>query len=149
MALLASTARLIWEMPQSALGAAALALSRVSGDALEISRDEGRVFVRSRSVGVSLGHFVFYTEEEVRWFRRDPLMKRHEHGHTFQSRRLGPLYLPLVGVPSVMRLLYAIGYRELTGKRWRRYYDGYPERQADRLGGITAEERAAQLASEP
>ena len=33
----------------------------------------------------------------------------HEYGHAVQSRRLGPAYLPLVGVPSVMRVAYAMG----------------------------------------
>jgi hypothetical protein len=50
------------------------------------------------------------------------------------------LYLPLVGVGSVSRGLYAVLYRELTGRRWRGYFDGWPESQADRLGGINREQ---------
>ena len=50
---------------------------------------------------------------------------------------LGPLYLPLVGVPSVLRVIYSVGYREVTGKQWQGYYDGYPEDWADRLGGVS------------
>ena len=63
----------------------------------------------------------------------------HEIGHTFQSGWLGPLYLVLVGVPSVARGVYAVAYREWTGRRWRGYFDGWPERQADRLGGVDRE----------
>lgn len=63
--------------------------------------------------------------------------------HSVQSRRLGPLYLPLVGVPSVARVAYAIGYRTVTGRRWGGYYEGWPERQADELGGVNRSLRPA------
>jgi hypothetical protein len=135
----------LWELPQNALGVLVLGAVKLGGQAREVSRDQGRWFVRTESLGISLGLFVFWSRGGNRWFRADPLMKRHEHGHTFQSRRLGPLYLPLVGVPSVLRVLYAMTYRELTGRKWRGYYAGYPERGADRLGGITRAERTAQL----
>jgi hypothetical protein len=75
-------------------------------------------------------------------------MHKHELGHRVQSRWLGPLYLPLVGLPSVARAVYAVTYREVTGKRWRGYFDAYPERWADELGGISRAERAAQQASD-
>jgi len=29
----------------------------------------------------------------------------HEYGHTFQSRRWGPLYLPIIGLPSAISAL--------------------------------------------
>jgi hypothetical protein len=137
-----------WELPQNLLGAAVLGAAWATGQVLGVQRDKQRLFVRSKGLGVSLGWFVFYCDDGNRYFRDDPLMKRHEHGHTFQSRRLGPLYLPLVGVPSVSRVLYAMAYREATGRRWRGYYDGWPERQADELGGIRREERLAALAAE-
>lgn len=138
----------LWELPQSALGALLLGALKARGKAPEVVHESGRWFVQTQTLGISLGLFVFWSRGGNRWFRADPLMKRHEHGHTFQSRRLGPLYLPLVGVPSVMRVIYAMAYRELTGTKWRGYYDGYPERGADRLGGIDARERAAQLGRE-
>lgn len=127
------------------LGAALLAGAKVSGEVLEIERDKQRLFVRSKSLGVSLGWFVFWSGDGNRYFGSDSLMKRHEHGHTFQSRMLGPLYLPLVGVPSVSRVVYAMAYREVTGRRWLGYYDGWPERQADELGGVDRKERLASL----
>jgi hypothetical protein len=74
----------------------------------------------------------------------DERTRAHEHGHTFQSRLFGPLYLPLVGVPSVSRVLYAIAYRELTGRRWQGYFDGYPEDWADELGGVDRRKAASE-----
>ena len=64
----------------------------------------------------------------------DALLIRHEYGHTIQSLILGPLYLPIVGIPS---LIWSVYYR----RKCRRfpalqYYSFYTERWADRLGHI-------------
>lgn len=101
------------------------------------TRERERLFVESEWVAVSLGYFVFWTEPRPsRHFFLDEATRDHEFGHTLQSRLLGPLYLPLVGLPSVSRVVYAIAYRELTGRRWRHYFDGWPEKQADRYGSV-------------
>jgi hypothetical protein len=136
-------AALLWEAPQCLLGAALLGAVRARGGVAGLEWDQGRLFARTPGIGISLGLFVFWFDEGNRYFRGDPLMRRHEHGHTFQSRWLGPLYLPLVGVPSTLRAAYAVLHREVTGRRWQGYYDGYPESWADRLGGISRAERAA------
>src|SRR6185369_10455986 len=94
----------------------------------------------------SLGYFVFYSRGEGRYFVLDERIRDHEWGHSFQSRLLGPLYLPLVGVPSIARVLYAVVFREVTGRRWEGYFDAYPEDWADRLGGVVRAGRATQRA---
>ena len=136
----------VWELPQNLLGLLVLAYCRVRGRVTSIQHEHDRVFVEVPGVGISLGSFVFWFGTGNRYFKPDPLMRRHEFGHTFQSRWLGPMYLPLVGVPSTMRAIYAVAYREVTGRRWLNYYEGYPERWADALGGISAEERRRELA---
>jgi hypothetical protein len=138
---LETTLQIGWELPQNLLGLALLGAERGLGTLRGMERRHGRLFVHSRLSAVSLGHFVFWSTGESRWFVLDENTRLHEYGHTFQSRWLGPLYLPLVGVPSLLRVLYAIGYRELTGKRWQDYFDGYPERWADELGGVRREYR--------
>lgn len=145
MVSLRSVALTLWELPQDALGLLLLGAARALGDVVALERDKGRLFVESRSLGVSLGYFVFWSRGRNRYFRADTLMKRHEYGHSFQSRWLGPLYLPLVGVPSVSRVLYGMAYREVKGTQWLNYYAGYPENWADRLGGISPAERDAAL----
>jgi hypothetical protein len=60
----------------------------------------------------------------------------HELGHAVQSRRLGPAYLIVVGAPSIARVLRVRASRGA----WRGYYDGWPEADADRLGGIVRDE---------
>ena len=68
---------------------------------------------------------------------------KHEQGHCRQSVMLGPLYLVVVGIPSALLnaltrlqssrydLLKRIGHEAY----WN-YYKVYPERWADRLGGV-------------
>ncbi len=127
---------LIWEQPQTVLGAVVLFQRWVLGRIERVECEGGRVLVLSRGGGVSLGLFVFYHERESRWFYPGAGLRDHEFGHTFQSRWFGPLYLLLVGLPSFARAGFAIVYREWTGRRWRGYFDGWPEKQADRLGGV-------------
>jgi len=126
----------LWELPQNVLGALNLALQRVTGNVRAVRRERGRCMVELVGDGaVSLGWFVFYGTRDNKFVPLGPENVDHEYGHSVQSRALGPLYIPLVGVPSTSRALYAMLYRTFTGKRWTRYYDGWPEKQADRLGG--------------
>lgn len=57
----------------------------------------------------------------------------HEYGHTIQSIILGPLYLPVISIPSGLwcNLPLAAGYRR---KNKVSYYDFYTEKWADDLG---------------
>ena len=53
---------------------------------------------------------------------------KHELGHTIQSKILGPLYLPTVGICSGLHCMFH--------NRKNNYYDFWTERWANRLGGI-------------
>lgn len=135
---------LAWEAPQTALGVVVLAVEAARGRIVNLEVEHGRLVVESTGTGISLGHIVFWSRESGRWHDLDLRNRAHELGHTKQSRLLGPLYLPVVGLPSISRAAYALVYREVTGHPWTRYYEGYPENWADRLGGVQREkERAA------
>lgn len=56
----------------------------------------------------------------------------HESGHSKQSKILGPLYLPFVGLPSLMVNIYA----RIADKDNRWYYKQPWEAWADKLGGV-------------
>ena len=74
--------------------------------------------------GLSLGNFVYL---------RPPVydkMVRHEYGHCLQSRLLGPFYLLVIGLPSLLWALWWHPGRSVD------YYSFYTERWADRLGGV-------------
>lgn len=79
---------------------------------------------------MGLGMFIFYGAGER------PEKERilvHEWGHTIQSLILGPLYLPVIGLPSVIWATAprCIRYRKRTGKR---YTDLYCEKWASATG---------------
>jgi hypothetical protein len=133
-----------WELPQNVLGAANLALHVVRGGVRRVEMERERLFVEiAGDAAISLGYFVFWSAHDNRYVPVGPENRDHEYGHSVQSRLLGPLYLPLVGVPSMSRVAYAVGYRTVTGKRWSGYYSGWPERQADQWGGADTSLRPA------
>lgn len=114
----------LWQLPQNLLGLLLIILYRAEPFFIYHGRTEYKVW-RSKRMrgGISLGKYILLGRE-VR--RLDVL---HEHGHQVQSLWLGPLYLLIVGLWSVLRAglnLYAPGH----------YYDAFPEDWADRLGGV-------------
>ena len=76
--------------------------------------------------GISLGFFILMGGPH-----NDAIL-RHEYGHCIQSMILGPLYLPVVGIPSLVRSLVW----QIADRPDRTYYLGYPEKWANRLGGM-------------
>ncbi len=121
----------IWQLPQHILGLIVLTVVRRHYQAL-VRRAlpyDARLYrfdPRSHEWGVSLGNYVFLSTGY------DHVTIRHEYGHCRQSRLLGPLYLIVVGVPSIIRATYW-WIRRLPA---RDYYRGYPEAWADRLAGV-------------
>jgi hypothetical protein len=134
---------LAWEAPQTALGVAMLGAEAARKRIVQIEVEDGRLVVESSGTGISLGHVVFWSRENSRWHDLDLRNRAHELGHTRQSRLLGWLYLPIVGLPSISRAGFALLYREVTGRPWTRYYEGFPENWADRLGGVDREKEQA------
>ena len=122
----------VWQFPQNLVGVVfgcflkgKRRLSGIHGIPPEIRL----VGARNMRGGISLGNFVYL---------RPPVyerMARHEYGHCLQSRLLGPLYLPVIGLPS---LLWAIWWHP---GRPVGYYTFYTERWADRLAGIERNHR--------
>jgi hypothetical protein len=126
----------LWELPQNTLGVAYLLIKTARGSVMSRSLERSRLFVKVRHGAVSLGLFVFWSDTGDGVFTLDERNRLHEYGHTIQSRILGPLYLPVVGIPSVSRVIYAHRYYKKHGKEWTGYYRGFPENWADRLGNV-------------
>lgn len=74
--------------------------------------------------GISLGRYIIVSQ-----FAGKKMVK-HEYGHCLQSRRLGWLYLIVIGLPSIL-------HAGLCRCRRHSYYDFFTERWADKLGGVT------------
>lgn len=127
----------LWELPQNVLGILTLAVERIAGNIIRIEEKEGRYLIELRGEGgVSLGIFIFHSKRDSKYVPMGLENRDHEFAHAVQSRMFGPLYLLVVGLPSVMRVFYAMAHRRIHGRRWGGYYDGWPENAADRLGGV-------------
>ena len=74
---------------------------------------------------MSLGNYIF-----VNTMSTDIDIK-HSHGHSKQSRILGPLYLVIIGIPSLLHLIM-YGICSKIGFSWN-YYRFYTELWANKL----------------
>ncbi len=124
--------RFLWELPQNLLGAVVWLVVRRTVS--ETTIEHGRFFFHVPNFGVSLGSFVFWSNTDDAVIKINPDNKVHEFGHAVQSLYFGPLYLLVIGLPSISRVLYGMLYYALTKEKWQGYYAGYPERWADELG---------------
>lgn len=68
------------------------------------------------SGGISLGPFAFLSEHLS---TSEPHIAHEVDGHTVDSKKFGPLYLFIVGIPSLLNA--AFGFTKC-------YHDFYPER---------------------
>ena len=119
-----------WCLPQTVLGLAAGALAVLAGG--RASPFRGATVVRSarlRSLGaVCLGPVILVPDTAT------TELVRHEWGHFRQHLRLGPLYLLVIGLPSV---LHAARHAR-RGGGFPSYFHFYTEAWADALGGVYA-----------
>jgi hypothetical protein len=76
---------------------------------------------------VSLGSFMFVSN------MNDPELLAHERGHTTQGMILGPLFLLLIGLPSIIWAACFADYRKRKGKT---YYEFYTESWANKIAGL-------------
>ena len=76
--------------------------------------------------GISFGPTIIVK----RPYEKNPDTWKHEYGHARQSLYLGPFYLFVVGVPSLLWAWYWNPSRGVS------YYSFYTEKWADKLGGV-------------
>lgn len=115
--------RFFWELPQNIFGLLWLLLNIIIKNINKIEILNRVIFIKLKNGGVSLGLFVFW--------RTDNYIKNHEYGHSIQSLFFGWLYLLIIGIPSLYNNLIS----RINKKILDSYYDRYPEKWADRLGG--------------
>lgn len=83
----------------------------------------------STNGSVSLGNLVFISRHTRNYERT----LKHELGHTIQSKYLGPLYLLVIGIPSILWAMARMMSRTLRKKD---YYSFYTEKWANELVGL-------------
>ncbi len=123
----------LWQLPQNLLGLVLVAVYGFGvpidfvGDPRYRRLPSSLIFLNKKiSGGISLGRYIIQNENSF----QDIRSSRHERGHSIQSMILGPLYLLVVGLPS---LLWAAWWNK---DRDRDYYLFFTELWADRLGGV-------------
>lgn len=123
----------IWQLPQNLLG---VLWRNIKKDSIitDISNNDiksvgAKAYLIKAGGAVTLGKYVFISQT----YRDQSITIKHECGHVKQSKMLGPLYLIVIGVPSILHrwLNDYIGCDEENG-----YSHFYTEKCADKLMGI-------------
>lgn len=115
----------LWQLPQNLLG---LIFVEVLKPEQTYDRKWALLHYSSRMKGgISLGRHIIVSEHMKDYNGRT---EAHEWGHSVQSRILGPLYLLVIGLPS---LLWAAIWSPERGVS---YYEFYTEKWADKLGKV-------------
>lgn len=109
----------IWQFPQNLC---ALVYMNRPFDRVDSPCRHYRRHGWSSSGSVTLGEYIFTNA------RVSLSTIRHEYGHIVQSRILGPLYLLVIGLPSILHA--AVHNRVCKGKEYNHFYT---ERWADSL----------------
>lgn len=122
----------LWQLPQNLAG---WCISRRSGSILmcEVNNEPVDIYFLKKFFGsaVSLGNYVI-VQSTARSESDFWVAVKHEYGHQKQSLYLGPLYLIVIGLPSLAGNIYArIAHKS---REW--YYSQPWEAWADKLGGV-------------
>lgn len=124
----------IWQLPQNLVGLFMLMWHKkfCKHEIKKISNADGIQYYLLKHVndcGISLGNYIFLDSD------RSVSKKavKHEYGHQLQSKRLGWLYLIIIGIPSVIGNII---YRKTKFKPYGDYYKQPWEKWADELGNV-------------
>lgn len=115
----------LWQLPQNLVGLFMLAWLRPEFSI--VFRTSKIYYSTEMRGGISLGRYIFLNEK---YWDGGGDSELHEYGHGRQSLYLGPLYLFVIGIPSI---LWAAWWNESRGVS---YYKFYTEALADKLGGV-------------
>jgi hypothetical protein len=111
----------IWMLPQNLLGLILRALYKGNDSIYEDSLVRRSTKMKG---GISLGKYIIVNQ----WSSK--MCVKHEYGHCIQSKYLGWLYLPLIGLQSGLHAL-------LCKCKKHSYYDMWFEKWANKLGGVS------------
>ena len=95
----------IWQftyaLPQNLIGLVMLAIYKSKSAESEWYHNALITYIDKKNFGgVSLGMFIFINKDRTGDKRHD--MRIHEYGHTIQSLILGPLWLFIIAIPSMI-----------------------------------------------
>ena len=123
----------IWQLPQNLLGMlykdciSDNIITRVNCDATDYE-----CYLTRSGGGITLGRYIFVNQ----YFKDLSNVILHERGHVKQSRILGPLYIIIIGIPSIS---WAGLRRLIPTLKKINYYSFYTENWANKLMGLNKE----------
>jgi hypothetical protein len=127
----------LWEAPQKLIS---LIVTKIFSATPCGEYNGVKLYQWKRSDGLSLSGRIFlpfeYNEKQQKRTYYNNYVK-HEYGHCVQSRKLGWLYLLIIGLPSI---IWAGCFRNYREKHNVSYYSFFTEKWADKLGGVEREE---------
>ena len=127
----------IWQLPQNVLGLLLFFIICITNKLEYSCHDRLKPFmfikVKLSGFGITLGKYIFLgpvNNFDIEMF--------HEKGHAMQSKKYGPLYLFIVGIPSILRQIPHRYFHKNWpySERMKWYYSGWPEKEADKLAGV-------------
>ena len=122
-----TAAQWTWGLPQTLIGAA-LYVAHHKDDHFDYRGAKATAW--DKDTGISLGKFIFVPRRAGGNAGR--FLLEHEYGHTIQSLILGPMYLPTIGLPSVIWLNFP-GFKHWRRRTGTSYYSFFTERSANHL----------------
>lgn len=109
----------LWQLPQNLLGISYLGYLKLVGN---YDGKYKKAFLQKVNSGsVTLGELIFINSHS----RSYEEVYKHEYGHVFQSRILGPFWIIVIGIPSIIHAA--------LHKSKKDYYHFYTEKWANWL----------------
>ena len=116
----------VWQLPQNLLG---VLWKNIKKDSIitpisnnDIESVGAKAYLIKAGGAVTLGKYVFISHT----YRDQGTIIKHECGHVKQSKMLGPLYLIVIGVPSILHA-WLNDYIGCDEKHEEGYYHFYTE----------------------
>ena len=134
----------IWEAPQKALAHIIKKITKAEIlDPTEMNGEIVHFYFWNHNRGLSLSNHIFLPKKHFNKPIHEVITSKwhcnyisHEYGHTIQSHKLGPLYLLVIALPS---MIWAGCFENYRIKHNIDYYSFYTEVSADKLGGVNRE----------
>ena len=121
----------IWQLPQNILGS--LYKEYISDNIItrvNYNATDYECYLTRSGGGITLGRYIFVNQN----YKDLSNVILHERGHVKQSRILGPLYIIIIGIPSI---LWAALHNIIAPNK--SYYWFYTENWANKLMGLNKE----------
>lgn len=122
----------LWQLPQNICGIVWRNIKKNSiiievGNSMSKSVN-AKVYLMKAGGGVTLGNYIFISQT----YQDQSEVIKHECGHVKQSKILGPLYLIIIGIPSIIHAAFN-KYIGCCEKHEEGYYHFYTEKWANKL----------------